>query len=157
MIDRNRLAELFDRERATFTANHPKSQAAYENASHLFGRVPMTWMNKWSGGYPLYLATAHGNRVTDIEVMPMTVLGRPRVDVVLTISGIFRDLLPLQIRLLAEAAFLAASADEPPELNFVRKHALAYQQEHGCTLEVASLRVYGNAEGAYGSHVNSLI
>ena len=41
-----------------------------------------------------------------------------------TLSGIFRDLLPLQIKLLAEAACLAASADEPVELNFVRKHAL---------------------------------
>jgi magnesium chelatase subunit H len=77
--------------------------------------------------------------------------------VVITLSGIFRDLMPLQIRLLAEAAFLAAAADEPPEMNFVRKHALAYQQQHGCTLEVAALRVYGNAEGAYGSNVNNLV
>jgi magnesium chelatase subunit H len=65
--------------------------------------------------------------------------------------------MPLQIRLLAEAAFMAASADEPLEQNFIRKHALAYQQEHGCTLEIASLRVYGNAEGAYGSNVNNLV
>ncbi|MFM7341864.1 MAG: cobaltochelatase subunit CobN, partial [Betaproteobacteria bacterium] len=72
-------------------------------------------------------------------------------------SGIFRDLLPLQIRLLAEAAYLAASADEPEEKNFIRKHALAYQQEQGCDLEAASLRVFGNAEGAYGANVNMLI
>ena len=45
-----------------------------------------------------------------------------------TLSGIFRDLLPLQIKLLAEAAFLAASADEPLDRNFVRKHALRYQR-----------------------------
>ena len=76
---------------------------------------------------------------------------------VITISGIFRDLMPLQIKLLAEASFMAASADEPLESNFVRKHALAYQKEHGCTLEIASLRVYGNAEGAYGSNVNNLV
>ena len=56
-------------------------------------------------------------------------LGRPRIDVIVTLSGIFRDLLPLQIRLLAEACFLAASADEPEDSNFVRKHALAYQAE----------------------------
>lgn len=67
MIDRNRLAELFDRERATFTASHPKSQAAYENATHLFGRVPMTWMNKKAGGFPIYLDRAKGNRVWDID------------------------------------------------------------------------------------------
>jgi magnesium chelatase subunit H len=42
-------------------------------------------------------------------------------------------------------------------MNWVRKHALAYQKEHGCTLEIASLRVYGNAEGAYGSNVNNLV
>jgi magnesium chelatase subunit H len=77
--------------------------------------------------------------------------------VIVTLSGIFRDLLPLQIKLLAEASFLAASADEPLHLNFVRKHALAYQAEHGGDLESASLRVFGNAEGAYGANVNHLI
>jgi magnesium chelatase subunit H len=96
-------------------------------------------------------------RVAGATLIPLQQLGRPRIDVVVTLSGIFRDLMPLQIRVLAEAAWLCACADEPLEQNFVRKHALAYQQEHGCTLEVASLRVYGNAEGAYGSNVNNLI
>jgi hypothetical protein len=93
-------------------------------------------------------------RLAGAELMPLAELGRPRVDVVITLSGIFRDLLPLQIKLLAEAAFLAAQADEPPELNFVRKHALAYQAQHGGDMETASLRVFGNAEGAYGANVN---
>ena len=96
-------------------------------------------------------------RLAGAQLMPLADLGRPRIDVVITLSGIFRDLLPLQIRLLAEAAFLAASADEPPEQNFIRKHALAYQAEHGGDLETASLRVFGNAEGAYGANVNSLV
>ncbi len=96
-------------------------------------------------------------RLAGAELMTLEQLGRPRVDVVITLSGIFRDLMPLQIKLLAEAAFLAASADEPIEQNFIRKHALAYQAEHGGDLETASLRVFGNAEGAYGSNVNSLI
>jgi magnesium chelatase subunit H len=96
-------------------------------------------------------------RIAGATLVPLAELGRPRIDVVITLSGIFRDLMPLQIRMLAEAAFLAASADEPESQNFVRKHALAYQREHGCTLEVAALRVYGNAEGAYGSNVNHLI
>jgi len=96
-------------------------------------------------------------RIAGATLIPLAELGRPRVDVVITLSGIFRDLMPLQIKLLAEAAFLAASADEPLEMNWIRKHALAYQQEHGCTLEIASLRVYGNAEGAYGSNVNNLV
>jgi len=96
-------------------------------------------------------------RIAGASLIPLGELGRPRVDVVITLSGIFRDLMPLQIKLLAEAAFLAASADEPVEQNWIRKHALAYQKEHGCTLEIASLRVYGNAEGAYGANVNNLI
>ena len=96
-------------------------------------------------------------RLAGAELIELEELGRPRVDVVITLSGIFRDLLPLQIKLLAEAAFLAASADEPDERNFIRKHALAFQAEHGGDLETAALRVFGNAEGAYGSNVNSLI
>jgi magnesium chelatase subunit H len=96
-------------------------------------------------------------RLAGAQLMALEELGRPRVDVVITLSGIFRDLLPLQIKLLAEAAFLAAGADEPLEQNFIRKHALAYQAEHGGDLETASLRVFGNAEGAYGSNVGSLV
>ena len=96
-------------------------------------------------------------RIAGATLIPLAELGRPRVDVMVTLSGIFRDLLPLQIKLLAEAAFLAASADEPLERNFVRRHALEYQQEHGCDLETAALRVYGNAESTYGSNVNHLI
>ena len=96
-------------------------------------------------------------RLCGAVLIPLEELGRPRIDVVVTLSGIFRDLLPLQTRLLAEASFLAASADEPLDLNFVRKHALAYQQEQGCDLETAALRVFSNADGAYGSNVNHLI
>jgi magnesium chelatase subunit H len=96
-------------------------------------------------------------RLAGAELIPLAQLGRPRIDVVITMSGIFRDLLPLQIRMLAEAAWLAASADEPAEMNFVRRHALAFMAEHGCDLEAASLRVFGNAEGAYGANVSHLI
>ncbi|MBK1721677.1 magnesium chelatase subunit H [Thiocystis violacea] len=96
-------------------------------------------------------------RLAGATLIPLEELGRPRIDVVMTLSGIFRDLLPLQTKLLAEASFLAASADEPMEQNFIRKHALAYQEEHGCDLETASLRVFSNGDGAYGANVNHLI
>ena len=96
-------------------------------------------------------------RLAGAALIPLAELGRPRVDVVITLSGIFRDLLPLQIRLLAEAAYLAADADEPPEWNFVRKHALRDQAAQGCDLETAALRVFGNCEGAYGSNVNHMV
>ncbi|MEO6201306.1 MAG: transaminase [Cryobacterium sp.] len=67
MIDRDRLAHLHERELARFAERNPKSAAAYAGATHLFGKVPMTWMNKKAGGFPLYLAGARGNRVTDID------------------------------------------------------------------------------------------
>lgn len=96
-------------------------------------------------------------RLAGAQLIALEDLGRPRVDVMITLSGIFRDLLPLQIKLLAEAALLAAKAEEPEAQNFIRKHARAYQLEHACNIETASLRVFGNAEGAYGANVNHLI
>lgn len=93
-------------------------------------------------------------RLAGARLLPLAELGRPRIDVVATLSGIFRDLLPMQTKLLAEAALLAAEADEDPEWNFLRKHALAFVAEHGGALSEAALRVFGNAEGAYGANVN---
>jgi len=96
-------------------------------------------------------------RLSGADLVPLEQLGRPRIDVVMTLSGIFRDLLPLQTRMLAEAAWKAATADEPVDQNFVRAHALAYAAEMGCDMETAALRVFSNAEGAYGSNVNVLV
>lgn len=66
-INRTRLAQGIAQERATHSERTPRSREAFLAADHLFGRVPMTWMNKWSGGYPLYLTSAHGNRVIDLD------------------------------------------------------------------------------------------
>ncbi len=96
-------------------------------------------------------------RLSGADLIPLSKLGRPRIDVVMTLSGIFRDLLPLQTRMLAEAALTCAQADEPLEQNFIRAHTLAYSQEMGCDLETAALRVFSNAEGAYGANVNQLV
>jgi magnesium chelatase subunit H len=122
--------------------------------------------NLKSGGGPIAQALAllgaeprfdgYG-RLCGAQLVPLERLGRPRIDIVVTISGIFRDLLPLQIKLIAEAAWLAATADEPEDANFVRKHALRHCAEHGVDLDTAALRVFGNADGAYGSNINHLI
>ncbi|MSV76650.1 MAG: aminotransferase class III-fold pyridoxal phosphate-dependent enzyme [Actinobacteria bacterium] len=67
MIDRKRLAKLHAEEQSSFLERNPKSKAAYEAADNLFGRVPMTWMNKKAGGFPLYFDKAQGNRIWDID------------------------------------------------------------------------------------------
>jgi glutamate-1-semialdehyde 2,1-aminomutase len=66
-LDRSRLSALLDREQATYTEQNPGSRALFDQATNLFGKVPMTWMNMWSGGFPLYLDRATGNRVTDVD------------------------------------------------------------------------------------------
>jgi magnesium chelatase subunit H len=96
-------------------------------------------------------------RLCGAQLLPLATIGRPRIDVVITLSGIFRDLLPMQTSMLAEAALLAAQADEPEEQNFIRKHAQAFMAQTGCGIEEASLRVFGNADSAYGSNVNALV
>lgn len=122
--------------------------------------------NLKSGGSPIGQALAlmgarprtdSYGKLCGAELVPLEELGRPRIDVMMTLSGIFRDLLPMQTKLLAEAALLAASADEPADRNFVRAHALAYQAQTGCDLATASLRVFGNADNAYGANVNHMI
>lgn len=96
-------------------------------------------------------------RLCGAALVPLDELNRPRIDIIVTVSGIFRDLLPLQVRLLAEACFLAATADEPQARNKVRKHALEHQAKSGCDIETAALRVFSNAEGAYGANVSMLV
>jgi magnesium chelatase subunit H len=97
-------------------------------------------------------------RLSGADLIPLSDLGRPRIDVLMTLSGIFRDLLPLQTKMLAEAAWKCATAeDEPLSQNFIRAHALAYMDAQGVDMETASLRVFSNAEGAYGSNVNQLV
>jgi magnesium chelatase subunit H len=96
-------------------------------------------------------------RLCGAQLIPLVKLGRPRIDVVITLSGIFRDLLPLQTRLLAEAAYMAATAPEPVEQNYIRAHATEYVAANGGTMEQASLRVFSNGDGAYGANVNQLL
>ncbi|WP_079174953.1 transaminase [Streptomyces malaysiense] len=66
-MDRTRLRTLLARESAEAERHNPRSRAAYAGADHLFGRVPMTWMNKTAGAFPRYLAGARGARVSDVD------------------------------------------------------------------------------------------
>ena len=66
-IDPTRVAELTAAEHELFERTHPRSRELFEEGTNLFGKVPMTWMNKWSGGFPLYLDHARGNRISDVD------------------------------------------------------------------------------------------
>lgn len=97
------------------------------------------------------------NRTTDIEPIALDKLGRPRIDVVMTISGIFRDLFSPTVQLLDKAVRLVAQLDEPLELNYVRKHVLEQIKQDACTPDEASVRVFSNAPGNYGTNVNFMV
>ncbi len=93
-------------------------------------------------------------RVNKLEVIPLEELGRPRVDVVVNCSGVFRDLFVNQMSLMDRAIKLAAEQDEPLEMNFVRKHALEQAEAEGISLREGATRVFSNASGSYSSNVN---
>jgi magnesium chelatase subunit H len=97
------------------------------------------------------------NRVADVEPIPLERLGRPRIDVVMTVSGIFRDLFSPTVALLDRAVRRVAALDEPAGMNFVRRNALAQAQAEACSFEDAATRVFSNAPGNYGANVNFMV
>ena len=97
------------------------------------------------------------NRTTSVEAIPLAELGRPRIDVVMTVSGIFRDLFSPTVQLLDKAVRLVAQLDEPLESNFVRKHVLQQTEQDKCDLDEAAVRVFSNAPGNYGTNVNFMV
>ena len=97
------------------------------------------------------------NRTTGVEVIPLSELGRPRIDVVMTISGIFRDLFSPTVQLLDKAVRLVAQLDEPFESNYVRKHVLQQVEQDACDFDDAAVRVFSNAPGNYGTNVNFMV
>ena len=104
------------------------------------------------------------NRVTGFEIMPVTVLGRPRVDVVFRVSGFFRDAFPFQLDLIDSAARAIAALDEEDSSNPLAAQTRRDRkilEEAGCTpaiaLKRAGYRVFGSKPGAYGAGLQALI
>lgn len=96
-------------------------------------------------------------RVNKVELIPLEQLGRPRIDVVVSCSGVFRDLFINQMNLMDRGIKMAAEADEPLEMNFVRKHALEQAEELGVSLRDAACRVFSNSAGSYSANVGLAI
>ena len=97
------------------------------------------------------------NRATDVEVIPLESLNRPRVDVVMTVSGIFRDLFGTTMALLDLAVRRVAALDEPEDMNFVKRHIDQQMLETGSSFDEAAVRVFSNAAGNYGTNVNFMV
>jgi magnesium chelatase subunit H len=97
------------------------------------------------------------NRVAGVEPIPLERLGRPRVDVVMTVSGIFRDLFGATMMLLDKAVRCVAELDEPAGLNCVRANIAERIAADGCDFDEAALRVFSNAPGSYGTNVNFMV
>ncbi|NES79013.1 MULTISPECIES: cobaltochelatase subunit CobN [unclassified Okeania] len=103
-------------------------------------------------------------RVIDFEILPVSILGRPRVDVTLRISGFFRDAFPNIIDLFDQAVIAVANLDEPETENPLAaqvKKEVKYWQELGLTETQAKARshyrIFGSKPGAYGAGLQGLI
>mmetsp|Transcript_22590 Transcript_22590/g.55044 ORF Transcript_22590/g.55044 Transcript_22590/m.55044 type:complete len:1462 (-) Transcript_22590:151-4536(-) len=96
-------------------------------------------------------------RVNKLRLIPLEELGRPRIDVVVTCSGVFRDLFINQMNLLDRAVKMAAEADEPLDMNFVRKHSMDQAEELGVDLRTAATRIFSNSAGSYSANVGLAI
>ena len=95
-------------------------------------------------------------RVTGFEVVPLTELARPRIDVTVRISGFFRDAFPHVIALLDDAIRAVAGLDEPAGENYLRAHAEEDTSTHGDRRR-ATTRIFGSKPGAYGAGLLPLI
>merc|ERR1711966_460910 len=96
-------------------------------------------------------------RVNKVELIPLEKLGRPRIDVVVSCSGVFRDLFINQMNLMDRGIKVAAEADEPLDQNFVRKHAIEQAEELNVSLREAACRVFSNSAGSYSANVGLAI
>ena len=97
------------------------------------------------------------NRATEVEVIPLDELKRPRMDVVMTVSGIFRDLFAPTMALLDKAVRAVAALDEPHDLNYVRRNVSQSIESKANEFDDAVTRVFSNAPGNYGTNVNFMV
>ena len=109
---------------------------------------------------------AESRRTLGFEVIPLQELGRPRIDVTLRVSGFFRDAFASLIHLFDTAVRTVARLEEPPELNFVRKHWLSDTQMLESEISadaatdaatLAGYRVFGSKPGAYGAALMEIL
>ena len=94
------------------------------------------------------------NRLRGVEILPLAVLDRPRVDVTLRISGLFRDAFETQLLMFDMAVQGIAARDEPADWNSLASAARGLE---GTELRAATTRIFGAAPGAYGTGIGELL
>jgi len=105
------------------------------------------------GGEPIYDGTG---KISRYQLIPLERLGRPRIDVLIKLSSIFRDSFGILMDQLDRLVRDAASADEPHEMNFVKKHVDA-MVAGGESFENATARQFTQAPGTYGNYVDDMV
>jgi len=138
---------------------HRAEEGKYpENIAFYWQCTDIMWADGEGLAQMLYLIGVRpvwqGNgRVRGFEVIPLSELGRPRIDITVRVSGITRDNFPNTIDLLDEAVQAVARLDEPVEENFVRKHSLERMGDH-CQRDAdawrqATYRIFASMPGTY--------
>jgi cobaltochelatase CobN len=142
-------AQLLVEEHLQREGEYPKAMAltAWGTANMRTGGDDIAQALALMGARPTWEAST--GRVTGFEILPATVLGRPRVDVTVRISGFFRDAFADQIDLIASAASAVMRLDEPPDIN---PAAARFRAEDG-----DETRVFGARPGAYGAGLQAMI
>ncbi len=103
-------------------------------------------------------------RITGLEIIPLAELGRPRIDVMARISGLFRDTMPTATHWIQCAVDMVSQLDESTKENYIRKHLQAdteFFERQGVAKETAwewaAKRVFGDPPGAYGTGIGSVL
>ena len=96
------------------------------------------------------------NRAERAELISLDELGRPRIDILANTSTVFKNTFPGAIRLIHEAALLAATADEPHEWNYVKKHSDELIAQ-GIDPMLARARCFGMGEDAFMGQVGMML
>jgi magnesium chelatase subunit H len=105
------------------------------------------------GGTPMHDGQG---KIASYDLVPLAEMTRPRIDVLMNVSPVFRDQFGLLMDYLDDLVLKCAAAEEDPERNFIRKHVLA-EVANGATMELATARIFTQGQGDYGNYVDDLV
>jgi len=149
----NAVIEKFQKEEKRY----PENMALYWMTTDIMwadgeGMAQLLYM---LGVEPVWLPNG---KVRSFRIIPLSELGRPRIDVTVKISGILRDNFQNRINLVDDAINTVAALNEPEEMNFIRKHTLeAMKENSNLSFNDAAARLFGAQPGTYTAGTNLLI